>query len=477
MCVSTPQNSSTPKQVTRQVLESLSKEQLIDTILKLQDRVGELERRLGMNSQNSSKPPSSDLPGIPRPTVPASGRKPGGQPGHPGHCRMMVPLERVDEMVLLKPRQCKHCGMGLSGEDPHPWRHQVIDVPPIQATVTEYQRHRLRCPCCGRSTLADLPQGVDNSPYSGRLRAMIVLFTGVCHLSRRTAEFLLETLLNVPISLGAVSRTEQIVSQALAEPVAECVEYVRDQPAINVDETGWAGDRKGGRPWLWSATGKLASVFMILRSRGQEAAKNLLGGYNGLVGSDRWSAYNYLDPWFRQLCWSHLKRDFQAFVEVGGEAGRVGTELLDRRKEMFRWWRHVRDRTMSRAAFQQTMEPLSREIEGLLEQGSHCGHAKTQRTCQNILKLRAALWTFVRVEGVEPTNNAVERAIRPGVLWRRVSFGSQSEAGCRFVERMLTVTATLKQQGRNVFHYLTAACHASLHGLPAPSLLPQCSGA
>jgi transposase len=447
---------------------------LTELLNGMAEEVAELKRRLGMNSQNSSKPPSSDLPGTPRPKAAGSGRKPGGQPGHPGHCREMVQPDLVE---TLRPQQCKYCGKELVGEDCHPRRHQVTDVPPIYPIVIEYQQHRLQCPHCGQSTLADLPKGVDGSPFGENLRALIALFTGVCHLSRRTTEFLLETLLNTPISLGAVSRTEEFVSQSVAEPVAKCVEYVRQQPALNVDETGWAGDNKEGRPWLWSATTRCASVFMILRSRGRAAAQSLLGDYKGIVGSDRWSAYNYLDTCLRQVCWSHLKRDFQAFVDVGGEAGRIGAELLDRRKEMFQWWRRVRDRTLSREAFQQNMAPVSREIEALLEQGTHCGHAKTQRTCQNILKLRQALWTFVRVEGVEPTNNAVERAIRPGVLWRRVSFGSHSDAGSRFVERMLTITATLKHQGRNVFNYLTEACHASLHRLPAPSLLPHNSGA
>ena len=475
VCVSTPQNNPMCQRLTRQALESLSKEQLIEIVLKQDDRIAELERRLGMNSQNSSKPPSSDLLGTERPKLPPTGRRPGGQPGHPGHCRRMVPLDRVDKIVPLKPLRCRHCGASLSGEDRSPLRHQVTELPPIRPIVTEYQRHRLACPRCGQSTLAELPPGVDGSPFDERLRAVIAICLGACHLPQRMTEFLLEMLFNVPISLGAVNSTEQFVSDAVAVPVAECLEYVQQQPVVNADETGWRNRTE--RRWLWAGVTKLVTVFLIHTSRGQQAAQALLGEFKGILGSDRWAAYNFMDPALRQLCWAHLNRDFQAFVELGGAATQIGTGLLHCHKLMFQWWHRVRDRTMSRTEFHQQMALLSQQVEQLLDEGTVCGHARTQRTCRNILKLRSALWTFVHVEGVEPTNNAAERPIRSAVLWRKVCLGSQSEAGCRFVERMLTVTATLKQQGRNVVEYLTEACHASVHGLPAPSLLPRNTGA
>jgi len=454
----------------REALGALPKEQLIELVMALQERVAELERRLGMNSQNSSRPPSSDLPGTERAKPPATGRRPGGQPGHPGQFRKMVPIERVDKLVPLKPLQCRHCGAPLTGEDPSPRRHQVVELPPIRPRVTEYQQHKLRCRCCGQTTVGEWPAGLDYGAFGERLRSLVALCTGVCHLSRRRTAFLLESLFHVPISVGAISRSEQFVSAAIAEPVEQCQQYVQSQPVVHVDETGWPIKYHSG--WLWTAATSLATVFQIHSGRGQKEARLLLGQFEGILESDRWGAYNAFPLMLRQVCWAHLKRDFQAMAERGSVAGQIGSNLLELTQQMFQGWHRVRDQTLSREQFQSQMLSVSRQLEKLFDQGAHCGHAKTQRTCRRLLKIRPALWTFVHTEGVEPTNNAAERAIRPAVLWRKSCFGSQGPPGCRFVERMLTVTATLGLQRRNVVEYLALACHAALHNHAAPSLLP-----
>jgi transposase len=261
-----------------------------------------------------------------------------------------------------------------------------------------------------------------------------------------------------------------MASQAVAQPVVECQSYVQQQGAANVDETGWREANR--RAWVWVMATAVAAVFQIGRSRGRDALQKLLGSFRGILGSDRWSAYTVYELARRQLCWAHLIRDFRQFLEGTGQAPKIGQELLDLAKQMLQWWHRVRDGTVERGQFQRWMVAHQRRVERLLGRGTHCGDRRTERTSKRILKLAPALWTFVWVAGVEPTNNAAERAIRPVVLWRKGCFGSQSEAGSRFVERMMSVTATLKLQRRNVVEYVTEACHAYVHKRPAPSLLP-----
>ena len=245
---------------------------------------------------------------------------------------------------------------------------------------------------------------------------------------------------------------------------------MQQQAVVHVDETGWREGRQ--RAWLWVAVTTLVTVFLVHARRGTVAARALLGASGGWLVSDRWSAYKAWPLARRQLCWAHLRREFTAFTERGGTAHRVGRALLAETKAMFAAWHRVRDGTLSRAQFQAAMRPRRRRVEQWLQRGAGCGHAKTAATCRDILTLAPALWTFIDVPGIEPTNNAAERALRPAVLWRKGCFGTHSAAGSRFVERMLTVATTLRQQQRNVVDYVTEACVAALHGHSAPSLLP-----
>jgi transposase len=246
---------------------------------------------------------------------------------------------------------------------------------------------------------------------------------------------------------------------------------VHEQAVAHLDETSWRqGDK---RAWLWVAVTSWVTVFVVRMSRGGQVARELLGErFAGILVTDRYSAYNWYPVRWRQLCWAHLLRDFEAMRSRGGASEEIGEALLAQAYQMFTWWHRVREGTLQRSTFRSYMTPLRREVERLLAAGRRCGVPKTAGTCRDILKRREALWTFVQLAGVEPTNNAAERSIRPGVQWRKGSFGTQSEEGSRFVESMLTVVATLKQQQRNVLEYLTAACEAALRGEAAPSLLP-----
>jgi transposase len=442
-------------------------------VQRLEAMVQQLTERLQQDSRTSSRPPSSDPPQATaqRPRRAPSGRRAGGQPGHEGQARALVPVEEVDVVISGKPERCRRCQYPLQGEDSQPERHQVTEIPPIKPVVTEYQLHQLCCPACGEATRGELPVGVSSGAFGPRVQAITALCTGAYHLSKRTTQSVLEDLFGLPMSLGTLANLEQATVHALAEPVAEARAYVQGQPTAYLDETGWHEGRQ--RAWLWTAVTACVTVFIVRLSRSSKVAQELLGErFWGYLVTDRWSAYSWYPSWRRQLCWAHLRRDIEAMCARDRRSREIGEALRAQARQMFHWWHRVRDGTLSHASFASYMRPIRREVERLLEAGQTCGVPNTEGTCRDILKRRQALWTFVRHEGVEPTNNAAERALRPGVLWRKGSFGTQSPEGSRFVETMMTVVATLKQQHRHVLTYVTAACEAALRGEAAPSLLP-----
>jgi transposase len=444
---------------------------LTSMVHTLQEQVHTLEERRNQTSRNSSRPPSSDSPQHQHPRRPPGKRRRGGQPGHPGHTRTLVPVDEVDEVVVLKPKQCSSCQAPLSGDDAAPFRHQVIEIPPIKPVITEYQWHQLTCPACGETTRAPWPEGVPSGTYGPRVHATVALCTGSYRLSKRTTRQVMDDLFGVPMSASTISQSEKATTEVVAKPMEEARAYVQEQAVAHLDETSWRqGDK---RAWLWVAVTSLVTVFLVRMSRGGQVARELLGEkFSGILVTDRYSAYNWYPVRWRQVCWAHLLRDFEAMRGRGGCSEEIGDALLAQAHQMFAWWHRVREGTLQRSTFRSYMSPLRREVERLLEVGRQCGVPKTEGTCREILKRREALWTFVQVEGVEPTNNTAERSIRPGVQWRKGSFGTQSEDGSRFVESMMTVVATLKQQQRNVLEYLTAAHEAALRGEAAPSLIP-----
>ena len=458
----------------QQIVPQLQKqiEQQQKRIEQQQKRISQLEEQVGKNSHNSSKPPSSDPPHVKKPPPKAKGkRQRGGQPGHKGHGRKLKPPEEVTRFVVSKPSQCQECGTLLLGTDPQPRRHQVCELPPIEPDIIEYQAHTLTCLCCGHKNRAPWPVEMPTGRFGPRVQGLIGYLSGRFSVSRRDVQEMMASIFQVEISLGAVSAQEAKLSAALAQPVNEAQRYVQQQAHINTDETSWEKNHK--RHWLWTATTDLVTIFLVAATRGADGFKQLMGTeFEGFIGSDRWSAYNWLDASRRQLCWAHLLRDFQAFVDRKGESAVIGQMLLKQAAAMFDLWHRVRDGTLSHSDFQQEMRPVRREVEALLQVGTFIEHPKTVKTCANILKLSPALWSFVEHDGIEPTNNAAERALRRGVLWRKRSFGSQSDRGLRFTERILTTVTTLRQQQRNVLDFLALACQAQHLDLPAPSLLP-----
>ena len=464
-------------------------ELLQQQLTALATELASLRERIGRNSRNSSRPPSSDSPGFKPPARrKGSGRKRGGQQGHPGTGPELLPVERVDEVVEHHPDACRRCGTLLQGEDPEPLRHQVIEIPPITPLVIEHRLHRLVCPCCSTSTCAELPAAVEPGRYGPRLSALVGLLGSAYPLSFGRTQALLDQLLGVEISRGAIATIRERLSAALEHPVAEALEVARQQPVAYVDETGApTGNADGGNPdgkrgWQWVMVTPMVTVFLQGLSRSAAAAMELLGhAFAGIVVSDRFSAYNHLPTQQRQLCWAHLIRDLTAIADRQGASCEIGMELLDLQQQLFDQWHQWKDGRIDWPQLQHRCHPIRRTFEASLqrvvdlgcERGERTPWAQTVRTCRQLLQRKDALWTFLETPGIEPTNNAAERALRQSVIHRRISHGVQSRAGgiCRC--RLLTVTTTLRQQGRDVWSFLEQAWIAHRLGGVMPSLVPD----
>jgi transposase len=450
-------------------------DELIEANRRLEARVADLERQLNRTSRNSSLPPSQDPPSAPpRPQKPQSGRSPGGQPGHEGKNRGLFPLERVDEILDHWPQRCHACSRPFTENErldaAMPQRHQVSELPSIAVTVTEHRLHRLRCPQCAAETRAELPSEVPLSASGPRLQAAVVTLAVRNRVSRRDTVELLRELFGAELSTGAVDAIICRAGEALAESHDELLRCVRGARSVNIDETGWR--TAGGRRTLWGVLTEREALFRIAPDRHQREAEALLGpDFSGIACSDRWWAYDYLDPERRQLCWAHLVRDFTAHSEGLGAQKHFGKAGLEIAERMFGAWGEFR-RDGDRTLLLERVGPLKEEIQALLTQATPKS-AKTKRYrifAGNLLKRWPALWTFTSVPGVEPTNNHAERGLRGAVIYRKLSLGSQSAQGERTIERLLSASVTCRLQGRSLFAYLTDVLTAKIRGDPIPLL-------
>jgi transposase len=438
---------------------------LLALLETLHRRLADLEARLGQDSSNSHRPPSADPPHAkPAPPQKPSGKKAGGQPGHPRLVRPRLPAEVV---IDHKPDRCAGCGRALAGDDPQPRWQQVWELPEVRPQVTEHRFHTLTCPC-GCLTRAARPQDLPADGYGPRLKAAVVYLTGALHLSKAQTQTLCADLLGLPISQGQVCAAEAEAAAVLAPAVAALRQALPGRDA-NMDETGW---KQAGKPcWLWVAVTATFTVFHLAFCRGRRVVEELLGAaYARVLTTDRWSAYHRVRR--RQLCWAHLRRDFQALIDRGGAGMAVGERLLGLSDELFLWWHALHDGVCDRSVCDRRLAGVRRRFGAALRQGMGCACAKASGLCRELRRLWGSLWRFLDTPGIEPTNNAAERALRPAVLWRKCSQGTRTEAGSRYVATVLSVAATCRQQGRRVWEYLTSAFAAARHGIPAPSLLP-----
>lgn len=443
-------------------------------LAEMEARLAELEAKLALNSANSSKPPSSDPQWAKQLSSRGSGKKPGGQPGHPGSFRERLPPERIQHIVPYIPAVCAHCRAPLphdpSPNDPPPTWHQVSELPPVVAEVTEHQGHARTCLCCLKITRAEIPADIRAHTSGPKLSAALSYFSGRCHASKRVVQEIAQTVFGVPLSLGQVVNLETEMGAALIAPHLQAREAVRAAPVKNVDETGWS--KHGDLCWLWLAATASVAFFQIHAKRGKSGLKKLLGKHIfGILCSDRWSAYAKLLLSARQICWAHLKRDFQKLIEWGGEPAAVGRAGKRAVKALFEAWNEFKSGSISRAELNARLEKPRKLLYRAFQRGRDGPDKKTQRFCKRLLKVYDALWTFAREEGVEPTNNHAERMVRAAVMWRKTSFGNHSTKGCRFTERILTAVQTLRMQERPVLDYLASAITAHRNGNPAPDLV------
>jgi transposase len=472
--------------------ERLSREveRLRQELIERDRKIVELERKLALRLQNSttsSKPPSSDgLAGEQRPRGSRgkkSRRRPGGQPGHPGHWRGLAPAERVNQVIDLLPDRCRHCDGSFAGRrgkvstQGEPRRHQVTELPPIEAHITEYRCQKAVCPDCGKTTQAELPEEAQGH-FGPELTALIAYLTVVCRMPRRVVRELLQQVLSIPLSLGSIQNSWEEASEAVAEPCAELEKQLAHEPVVNSDETGYRTN--GEKRWLWALVAPAFVVYRIALTRGAEVLVQLLGEvFAGILCSDRCPSYLKYHKGEGQFCWAHFKRNILGVLEIAKttEAERFCRDALALHARLFRLWHRFRDGPgvrygpLTREQLIAKSIPLEKKFFALAERYADSGDKDVRNLALALLKHFEKFFAFLRNEGVEPTNNAAERALRCAVQWRKVSFGSRSAQGEIAVARLLTVTQTCRLRNKQPLDYLGTAIRSHRKAQAVPSLL------
>lgn len=446
-------------------------------LAKLTEQVAELKELLGRNSRNSHLPPSSDGPGAGSGGGPASkpreksGRKRGGQKGHRGSHRALLPSDQVNELVDLFPDSCEGCAHPLPEvQDAAACRYQQLELRDHRPHLKEWRRHEVRCERCGAWTRAPYdPKKLPSVAFGPCLTAVVALLTGAYHLSRRKTRKLLHELFGISVSLGAISNMEKRASEALKCAHEEALHEVQHAGVKHSDATSWT--RSGKLMSLWVMATVAATVYRIVGDGRSDTIRPMFEPRKGILISDRATVFNFWSMDSRQVCHAHLLRKFVAFSEREGQAGALGRALLECMSLLFEYWHGYKDGQLTRQEMQFWMRPVQRTFEQLLERAEKADIKGVSGSCADILAHRQALWTFVTQEGVEPTNNHGELELRDFVLWRKRSFGTQSERGERFAERVMTVVRTARKQGKDVLEFMFRSIKACIEGTSAPLLL------
>ena len=470
------------KNLSKEELKSLPVDKLAEIAHEALQNWDKLNQRLNQDSTNSNRAPSTDSSETKakrkaeeEASRPKHGaRKQGAQAGHEAVSRPLLPLREGDIILNYKPEICAHCGASLVEEtDSEPYRQQCYDFEVIRRT-TEYRKHKIKCPCCGYTTEGKLPKEVNKSAYSSNVAGLVGVLTGQSQMSRRTAAAFIEELTGIPISEGSVSNLEKELTKA-AQPVMEEIETVAQAAKQgNADETG-IGTKNGKQGWLWVLVTPLAVLFRLLAGRGQKYASILLGGFKGILTTDRWSGYNEYPKGKHQLCWAHLLRDFKAMTESGSDGEAIGKALKKEARAMFRLWHRFKKWKVnqekqgikvSMTVLESQMQAIQSRVRVLLEEGAKRDVPK----CGTILKVEPLLWTFTKEKDIEPTNNAAEQNIRPAVLWKKRSFGVESERGSQYVEAMLSIRMTARLNELSPAKFLRELIYTSRTKTSTPSI-------
>jgi transposase len=468
------------RQAAERIYEA-GKEAAAETLLKMDARIRELEQvvaRLTRNSSNSSRPPSSDQPGTKKSSQKTpSKRKQGGQPGHKGKKRQLLPPEMVTKTHNLFPEICSCCNRPFAEElkvpSPNPLRHQVTDLPIIVPKTTEYRCHSLIC-SCGHKTMATLPAEVAQSEFGPGVHAVIAYLMAAHRVTRRGITEIMGSIFGISISTGGVCNVAERVSEASIPVVGVIKGYIASATALNIDETGWKN--KGKRCYLWTFVAVRAVFFLISPSRGAKVLKEVLGEhFAGIITSDDHSAYHsYHKKGIRQLCWPHLIRKLKALKDgrSSPHAYCFAKNMLKEAGAIFTIWHAFKAHGGSREQLWGKTLPIQERIR------DYCHiflNSKDPLVCTRAKKTLANfdhLFTFLKYKGVEPTNNLAEQKLRPAVQWRKICFGSQSNNGMRFTERLSTVVGTCRINGINPFIFLVDMVAASFSSNLAPPTLP-----
>lgn len=458
------------------------REMIVEVLLQLSARLEELERKVALltkDSSNSSKPPSSDGPASKpkmRRRKKSRHRKPGGQTGHKGTNRDLVPPEKVDLIEEILPQLCESCHKPL-----HPGldgsrvlgkylRRQVIEIPDIKPDVSEYRLRCVECDC-GAVTWANVPPQA-RSGFGPRFTALMAYLTAMHRVTRRGCQELARTLLGVDISLGSVCKLHEEVSEALEPCCEEIKQALSKQDILNVDETGWKSMGKG--IWLWVFVAPAMTFFTLAASRGAKVLKGVLGDvFGGIICSDMFSAYNAYHKGKRQICWAHIIRTLKGLKHAcrSPDGVRFARWMLAEMGRLFALWHAFKDGQVDRRTLVTKSVPIRARISNCLQTYELSSDHDVARAARGLLKHWNHLFTFLDYEGVEPTNNSAERGIRPAVQWRKICFGNQSENGEALTARLLTVTRTCIMQQRNSFDFLVQSITAHREGLSHPSLV------
>lgn len=426
------------------------------TIERLEKRVAELEERLGLNSDNSSKPPSSDQ------KKNKKAPKGGATPGHKGSFRKAYSDDQITQRIVSRLASCPHCGSAsLKRKDNEVF--QQVDLPPIKPEVTQIEREKACCMGCRRNIVAPFPKDYDsNTAFGPRLTAFVGMCSSIYRLSKRSIQNLLNTAFGIDLALGSVPAMERRISKGLKDPYESLFERVNTACVGYIDETSFRVQAK--THYVWTVATEKASFFRILPTRGLDSLNEIRPrSHSGITVSDRYQVYAYEK---HQYCLAHLKRDFEKFAQRKGVDGEFGNRMLFELKEIF-----AACKLVCKKSAQRQIGYRKKKLNDILLEAFSEATDSLSRFSERLLDRYDKLFYFMKHEAVDCTNNAAERALRHIVLWRKTSYGTQSDMGSRFLERSISVWMTLKQQEKEVFSFFCQAYRSTFDpSVPTPAI-------